>query len=194
MTREREEQRLQYEAGKSKIKSENTLQDMASKFSSGCDVMDDDFRQRTTGLVSLQEFRKARDAVKGSGNGIGNEGLEGMKAEEERKQREEAEKIKSKQALAAANKRKKMEVLSFAGDDENGEEEEVVLVPKRRIKDPSIGTSHSIHLFRIMLWSLRYDLLTEDTSFLPDKERDAALALERKRLEEEWVVMRCCIC
>ena len=144
MTREREEQRQQYEAGKSKIKSENAVQDMASKFSAGCDVMDDDFRQRTTGLVSLQEFRNARVAVKGSGIHS-----EGMKAAEELAEREEAERVKSQQA-AAASKRRKMETLSFAAD-ENGEEEDVVLVPKRRIKDPSIGTIFNKDLLVIYL-------------------------------------------
>jgi protein FAM50 len=122
LTKEREEQRAEYERIRDQIKADNSVKDMAHKFSSATDQADDDFRKRTVGLVTLSEFLSAREAAdlalssrpeitaSSSSGGVG---------------------------IKAVTKRKK-ETLSFALDEN---EEAAPPVVKKRAKDPSVDTS-----------------------------------------------------
>lgn len=65
LTREREKQKAEYDAMKSKIRVENAtdIANMDKKFSSGSDVLEQEFRRKTVGLVTADDFRKARAEV-----------------------------------------------------------------------------------------------------------------------------------
>ena len=62
-TRERELQQQEYERIKKKIKEDNaittgSINRMDSKFSAATDNLEQEFRQKTVGLVSADEFKK----------------------------------------------------------------------------------------------------------------------------------------
>jgi len=98
---------------------------------------------KTVGLVSKAEFTRRREELEQKNEG-GGEG-EGKK------------KKKKKKGKAGG-------VLSFGGDEEEGDEAEDQL-PKR----PKLGKNPSV-----------------DSSFLPDKDRDEALAKRREELADEY--------
>ena len=108
-----------------------------------------EFDSKTVGLVSLQDFRAAREAVEKSAKNL----VEVEKQEQDRK-REEDDKRKE---MSRKKKRKKVAAsLSFDLDEDEMdntadavEEEEILGKKKKIVKDPTI-----------------------DTSFLPDQMRD----------------------
>jgi protein FAM50 len=105
------------------------------------------------GLVTADDFRKARELVDEEKKASERETAENRAKQEEGKRN--GRELKRKAIVSA---------LSFREDEEEGEEE-VVDVPKKRLtKNPNA-----------------------DTSFLPDRERDAAEATRRRELELEWL-------
>eukprot|EP01039_Chlorochromonas_danica_P001875 gene1877-2052_t len=160
MTRQREKQRQEYEAQKEQIKKTHAadLSRIDSKFSSASDQAEQEFRRRTVGLVSAEEFRKAREEE------LREVSYEERLEEEERKALEE----RDRQVKEREQRRKRAAAtLSFAmpGDDEEEEEEEEVKpAAKRSLKDP-----HA------------------DTSFLPDPEREKEIQRKREELKKEWL-------
>ncbi len=117
------------------------------------DSLEQDFRKRTIGLVTADDFRKAR--------GLADE----AKRKEDLKLEEDARNLEENKKAEREAKRKMMrQVLSFAEDAEGLEQEEEEFVPKKRLtKNPIV-----------------------DTSYLPDRTRDAALEKQRKELQAEW--------
>jgi protein FAM50 len=117
------------------------------------DSLEQEFRERTIGLVTAEEFRKAREVVDKAQS-------ESLQSEEEAKVLKNEIKLKKK-----AEKRKRMmSALSFdAEPEEEGAEEEVMVVPKRVMKNPEVDTSH-----------------------LPDRARDEQLEKEKEKLRSEW--------
>ena len=159
LTQEREKQRLQYEDQKNKVKALNStdVTRITEKFNSASDTAEQDFRKRTVGLVTAEEFRKARE-----------EGEKQMKLDAEQaaedQQRRQTEDLKQRNEERERKRRKISSTLSFGQDDD--EEEEMIIRPrgKKSLKDPTV-----------------------DTSFLPDVDREHELAKKREELKQEWL-------
>jgi hypothetical protein len=68
LTKQRDAQKAQYEAVKSKIKENNAavIGKVDDKFSSASDVEEQGFRRKTVGLVTTTDFRKSRKEAKES--------------------------------------------------------------------------------------------------------------------------------
>lgn len=167
LTKKRDAQQAEYEAAKEKIKQQNasSFSRIDDKFSAASDSLEQEFRRRTVGLVTADDFRKAKE-----------ETVE-VKTESEKmvmqRQAEAAERRKAERAL----KRKKLaSSLSFAVDDDGdnvdgaGVEEVPMESIKKTKKDPTVVTS-----------------------FLPDRDRDNTLLKERERLQEEWLAQQAVI-
>jgi protein FAM50 len=164
LTKQRDKQKEEYEAVKSKIKAENSaaVGRIDDKFNAATETAEDEFRRRTVGLVTAEDFRKAREVAS-----VGT-------TESEKRQQELELQAEEKKKKAKDQKRKKMaSALSFAMDDgdedgngEGAEEEEITLKRplKKLSKDPNV-----------------------ETSFLPDRERDLQHEKDRQRLQEEWM-------
>ena len=156
LTKQREKEQAEYEKKKNAIKDMNTagMGSIASKFASASEKAEHEFKKRTIGLVTADDFRKAREVVDASAK------------EEERKKREQKEALEEKKKAEREKKRKMMTAsLSFADDEANCEEEDLILPIKKKIgKDKTV-----------------------DTSFLPDKERDRRLQEEQMKQEAEWM-------
>ena len=135
-------------------------------------AQENQLRDATIGLVTADQFRKLqKEAIDGTMNAQNKRTAEQMLADE--KARIDAEKESKKAKLRRLKEKKKqMATLSFAGDEEPEEEEKNTdagnegsnVKPKKLIqKDPTI-----------------------DTSFLPDQERDQAIAVQREQIQKEW--------
>ena len=135
-------------------------------------AQENQLRDATIGLVTADQFRKLqKEAMDGTMNAQNKRTAEQMLADE--KARIAAEKESKKAKLRRLKEKKKqMATLSFAGDEEPEEEEKNTdagnegsnVKPKKLIqKDPTI-----------------------DTSFLPDQERDQAIAVQREQIQKEW--------
>ena len=170
LTRKRQAEQDAFEERKRKIISEsNKSKNILDKFSvEGVSAKEEQtFRQKTVGLVTAEEFAKAQQESAGK------------KEDETTHQNEPSpeelaalEKQRKKERKKARKKKKKMmSTLSFAGSDDaqgilfddddqdNNNNEEI----KEVKKNPLV-----------------------DTSFLPDREREEALAKKRLQLEKEW--------
>ena len=117
--KEREKERQLYESKKAQIKADNsTFKDMNSKFSTGSDHMDDEFRRKTVGLVTAHQFRELREAMITAKEGNSSEAT-------------------SKSAEIAKLKRKKQLLSLSFGEDDHEE-----AIPSKKIgKDPRVDTS-----------------------------------------------------
>jgi protein FAM50 len=161
LTKQRDAQKAEYEAVKSKIKEDNAavIGKIDDKFSSASDVQEQEFRRKTVGLVTATDFRKAREEANES------------KAEQLRNQEANEKKLQENKLEARELKRKKIaSSLSFEMEDEAGEGDEditAVLKAKKRLKDPTV-----------------------DTSYLPDRERDKLLAEQKLQLQKEWLAQQ----
>lgn len=157
LTKEREKQQSEYLAVRNKIKGENStsVSRIDEKFNCGSDSLEQEFRERTVGLVSAKDFREAREVV--------DKAKKESAANQRNADEKDAARLAEKKARQRAEKRKKMvSALSFDMDD--GEEEEEVIVPPKKVsKNPDVDTSH-----------------------LPDRQRDEAIAREKERLRREW--------
>jgi protein FAM50 len=132
LTKERDVQRAEYEALKNKIKQQNTVRlgSIDDKFETESNNIEKEFVEKTTGLVTAEELRKAKLEKLESSNAK----LEKEKFEEEHKV--ELLEIKKKNR---EKKRKKMsETLSFGCDDD---EEEEVVINKKNLKNPAVDTA-----------------------------------------------------
>lgn len=162
LTKQRAQQQQQYESIKNKIKVENasTLQNINNKFSTASDTLEQEFRQRTVGLVSADDFRKARQVMEDNK-------LTEINQLQEAEKKLQADRLKSREL-----KRKHIaSSLSFQldddgnGDDIIGSDGPKPLLPlSLKLKDPSV-----------------------DTSFLPDKVRDKELSDRKEMLSREWL-------
>ena len=164
LTKKRDAQQAEYELAKDKIKQQNasSFSRIDDKFSAASDSLEQEFRRRTVGLVTADDFRKVKE-----------ETVE-VKSESEKmvlqRQAEAAERRKAERTL----KRKKLaSSLSFTVDDDGenadsaGQEEVAIDSIKKTKKDPTVVTS-----------------------FLPDRDRDTTLQKERERLQEEWLAQQ----
>lgn len=166
LTKQREAQQQQYELVKNKIKEENAtgIGRIDDKFNSGSDRLEQEFRQKTIGLVSAEDFRKLKNAVDNSSTNL---------EAEQQDNKNKAMAMDMMKKAQRAEKRKKMQsTLSFdvcEGEGEGDGAQEMLNsnsnpMKKKTLKNPSV-----------------------DTAFLPDKERDEKLEYEKRRLQEEWL-------
>jgi protein FAM50 len=162
LTKQRDAQKAEYEAVKSKIKEDNAavIGKIDDKFSAALDTQEQEFRRKTVGLVTAGDFRKAREEA----NESRAEQLKAERAAQEKQQQEnktEARDLKRKKIASS---------LSFEMDEGAGDEEEDItslLKAKKRLKDPTV-----------------------DTSYLPDRERDRELNEKREALQKEWLAQQ----
>eukprot|EP00026_Physarum_polycephalum_P006673 Phypoly_transcript_06724.p1 GENE.Phypoly_transcript_06724~~Phypoly_transcript_06724.p1 ORF type:complete len:352 (+),score=77.40 Phypoly_transcript_06724:60-1058(+) len=163
LEKQREHERKMRKAEMEKISEENRKPKVSTineKFAKNMDTTAALLTQETVGLVSIEDFRRKREAV------------ERLEQDETNKRKVVEEAAKPK----AQNKKPKPAVskLSFDLDEEEeqegdgeGEKEESDKPPERTHKfgkDPKVNTS-----------------------FLPDKDREESDAKERQRLTEEWL-------
>ncbi|KAF9469182.1 XAP5, circadian clock regulator-domain-containing protein [Collybia nuda] len=158
---ERQKQTLINETEKSRPSS--------NRFVGQHDSMEETLKNSTVGLVRLEEFQQKRKEL------------------EEAKAREAARSSDLKDDTKKLKKRKKVAkaTLSFAMDDEGGEDEDTTLDLGRRSsskdkeEDDQDGPPSKRGKFR--------KNPNVDTSFLPDREREEAERRERERLRVEWL-------
>lgn len=150
----RERQRLEYERAKNKIKQKNAtgVVNMNEKFNAGrymhsvlfiiqsmcwyrsSDALDDSFRAATVGLVTADDFRKARETI------------EEMKQKQQKSEEDssmEQKKKNEKEKIVASKRKRITNVLSF-GEEEEEDAEEALTIAKKRvggIKNPDADTS-----------------------------------------------------
>lgn len=135
LTKQRDQQKAEYESVKNKIKTDNaaTIGSIDNKFSSASDVLEQEFRRKTVGLVSADDFRKAREEATDTK-------AESQKHAEWKEQKAAANKLQAREL-----KRKKIaSSLSFEmdGEEDAEEAESEVFKNKKRLKDPSVDTSY----------------------------------------------------
>eukprot|EP01031_Cornospumella_fuschlensis_P027418 gene27418-33117_t len=160
MTKQREKQRAEYEAQKEQIKKANAVADLSkidSKFSTATNAAEQEFQRKTVGLVTAEEFRKARE--EGMKDKVEQERL--IIAEAERIKQAEQEKIAQEREL---KRKRAVASLSFAVDEDEDSDDEPVPVLKKILKDPTV-----------------------DTSFLPDANRERELKQKKEELKREWL-------
>lgn len=158
LMKRREKMKADIEAAKNKISEKHKIADISNKFSTHYDVVEQQLKSSTIGLVTLDQMRaKQEDLVR-----------------EHEKQL--AAKIKSDETESESSKKKQKKIklkqtsaLSFNLDeDEGGEDSDdqpVVPLKKKKLgKNPDV-----------------------DTSFLPDRDREEMERLEREKIRQEWV-------
>lgn len=133
LTKQREKQQAEYEAKKSQIKQLHStdLSRINDKFSAASNAMEQDFQRKTVGLVSAEEFRKAREAQQEEERQAQ---VSNMKFQEEKRSNE----AKFRQDDRDKKRKLMLSTLSF-GEDEDVEAEEVPM--KKVMKDPTVDTS-----------------------------------------------------
>ena len=200
LTKERDAQQAEYEAIKGKIKEQNAvgIGRIDDKFNVASDAVEQEFRKRTVGLVSAEDFRKARDIVNSESLTDQTQKLaDERKALEELKKKERAEKRKK---LASS--------LSF-----DLEEEPVSFTKASKIQftdnassNCSTAASSAEHVSTTATTTtaaievlggegkesppFKKKVMKNpevDTSYLPDRDRDLMREREKARLRDEWL-------
>jgi protein FAM50 len=149
--------------------------------------VDEQLKKSTIGLVTLEDFRKTRNEIE-----------EAQRREAAQKQDEEA----TKSALKKKKKKEKKErpALSFNIDEEE-EDEDAGSSSRKRSNGDSEGETIVIDIILDVLTETSLLVLLEaplkkaklsknptiDTSFLPDRDREARERLEREQLRREWL-------
>ncbi|XP_078343144.1 protein FAM50A-like isoform X2 [Oculina patagonica] len=157
LMKKREKMKADIEAAKNKISENTKIADISNKFSSHYDVVEQQLKSSTIGLVTLDEMKARREDL----------------VREHEKQL--AAKLKSDEGESSKRKQKKAKLkqssaLSFnldedeEGDDDDEDKPVVPLKKKKPGKNPDV-----------------------DTSFLPDKEREEIERQEREKIRQEWV-------
>ena len=187
LSKKRLAEQAEFEARKTKIQkdSERGKLGIDAKFDANTNVSAEEriFREKTVGLVTAEEFRKASaEAEKArASKGVGDFGEEdggdavaGPEVTEEERLRLEKERKKARKK-ALKEKKKRMAALSFADDGEIQEEGEDTTIDQS-VSDKSDSKSKSM-----------MKNPTVDTSFLPDQEREQRAKAEKERLRKEWL-------
>lgn len=160
LTKQRDKEKAEYEAHKNKIKEENaaSMGKIDEKFNAATDSLEQEFRRKTVGLVTLDDFRKAREAadVAEDAESIVKSHTSKLKAEEEKRKKKKNDQMKKQKKMAAS--------LSFEDDDGDDVVAQTSPELKRSKKNPDVDTFH-----------------------LPDRDRDEAAAMERQRLTSVWM-------
>jgi protein FAM50 len=131
LTKERNLQQAEYEAVKKQIKDDNSheIGRIDSKFNVATDTLEQEFRRKTVGLVSADDFRKARELANAIPTAQNNE-------VELKKQ------IADKKLESDLKRKKTAATLSFSMDDDEEEEDVPIQIKKKSLKNPSVDTSY----------------------------------------------------
>ena len=134
-------------------------------------AQENQLRDATIGLVTADQFRKLqKEAMDGTMNANNKRTAEQMLADEKERIALEKEMKKAK-LRRLKEKKKQMATLSFAGTDEQEDDVE--------LNDPTSDLKKQKMIQKDP---------TVDTSFLPDQERDAAVAAARESIQKEWEI------
>ncbi|ETW86048.1 hypothetical protein HETIRDRAFT_310203 [Heterobasidion irregulare TC 32-1] len=162
LAKQRNQAREEYERQKQQLINETEkARPSNARFIGQNDSMEDSLKKSTVGLVRLEDFQQRRKEL------------------EEAKAREAARTDDLKEDQKKVKKRKKAAkaTLSFALDDEGGEEEgsgsstpNLELNGEKPAKRAKFRKNPNV-----------------DTSFLPDREREEAERREREELRQEWI-------
>mmetsp|Transcript_6445 Transcript_6445/g.8014 ORF Transcript_6445/g.8014 Transcript_6445/m.8014 type:complete len:385 (-) Transcript_6445:54-1208(-) len=193
LTKKRLAAQSEFENKKQKIQndSQRQRQSIDHKFdtNSGLSVADKLFREKTVGLVSAADFKKAqeesaalakkrREGLVGGdddeeGGGVGGSCNMTMeeREKEEKKKRKEKKKLKKK-------KKKMLNALSFANAEDADGIVDDLADDENKNENTAKGTIDKLE-------SKKNPFV--DTSFLPDKDREEQLKAERQRLKNEWI-------
>jgi protein FAM50 len=160
LEKQRQAQQEHFELEKQKLiqKSTNSVLGIHTKFQTARigTQQEEDFRAKTVGLVSAEEFLTAAQTLEDGSDG------ETKRLEKKRQEEEQARNIATKEKTKKREKRKMKSLLSFMVDDQV--EEDGNQPPAKILKkDPTV-----------------------DTSFLPDKQRQMDHEDKRKQLENQW--------
>lgn len=183
LSKKRAAEQAEFEARKHKIQkdSERGKLGIDAKFDTNTNVSAEEriFRERTVGLVTAEEFRKASAEAEKARAGRGAAELDDdgaasgtVMSEEERLKLEKERKKAKKKALK--EKKKRMAALSFADDGEIQEEEDA---HEKSVDEKSAKSSSKAMMKNPSV----------DTSFLPDQEREQRAKSEKERLRKEWL-------
>lgn len=173
LEKKRHHDQQEFEQRRNQIVADHARQNaIGSKFANAqaTSLEDQSFQDATVGLVTAEQFRELQQLQKdGPAKNEANAQQQQQESEVGRVAREKTEKRARKRRIKAEKQR--MATLSFAGDDDDdGDNEQQSSMLSRAggaKKDPTI-----------------------DTSFLPDKARDAAVEAERQRLMQEWKIQQ----
>jgi protein FAM50 len=166
LEKQRQAQQEEFEAEKRKRQSAsaNSTLGIHSKFQTarvGGTRQEQDFRAKTVGLVSASDFLTAAQTLDK------NEEVEEAKAAQQRLSSEQAKLQEKKEKSKKKRKRKMASLLSFMGDEDEGNDAtEDANDQSRKVckKDPTVNTS-----------------------FLPDRQRQIEREQRRQELEQEWI-------
>lgn len=158
LMKRREKMKADIEAAKNKISEKHKIADISNKFSTHYDVVEQQLKSSTIGLVTLDQMRaKQEDLVR-----------------EHEKQL--AAKLKSDETESESSKKKHKKLklkqtsaLSF-NLDEDEEVDDIDDQPVVPLKKKKLGKNPDV-----------------DTSFLPDRDREEMERLEREKIRQEWV-------
>eukprot|EP00936_MAST-01D_sp_MAST-1D-sp1_P001162 g1162.t1 len=196
LTKARESEQKEYDNQRKNIESEqraDAVKKVDEKFVTYSDAYEADFRKRTVGLVTAAQFRERRHHVER------NEETCNKHDTKELAKKQLAKKRKKKRA-------KQMELLSFSADADGDEGEDVDGLAAS-VGAPSQTSSTKVESLSSRSTSLSAgvggasgdkDLPARkkpklsvkdpsvDTSFLPDRDREASAAREREMLKQRW--------
>ncbi|XAR72734.1 hypothetical protein NMG60_11019474 [Bertholletia excelsa] len=163
LEKQREAERRKIQELKNKTTSAKGQPGLLQFGSSTSEILETAFKKETVGLVTREQYVEKRVNIR-------------SKIEEEEK--EKLQKLQQEEEELQAQKRQKRKIrgnsrLSFSDDIENGNEEED---GEDEIKEPK----------RLACGKFGKDP-TVETSFLPDREREAEEQAERERLRKQWL-------
>lgn len=172
--------------------TERRNQSASERFTIRTEGLDEALKKSTIGLVTLDEFRKTRDEIEEAQRQqaaqriaeAGSSGAASAADEKERKREEKERKRKEKRG----EKRKAM--LSFDVDGEEEEDTSARGKGKANGNGNGNGKEKSGSPDEEASTSKKPKLTKNpslDTSFLPDRDREARERLEREELRKEWM-------
>lgn len=193
LTAEREKQVEQYNASKSEIQAKNKVSAFGSKFSAASSGAEAELRSRTVGLLSADEYAVAV----GQAESLQATGASGITQAQAAATAASQSKDSKPAAATGGKKRPRPKtVLSFSMDDdgdEGGEEGGGDTSNSFSAKKSSAGTgietgagsSGNGNAAAVLVKKTKDP--TASTSFLPDRERDAAIEHAKAALRQEWL-------
>jgi len=209
LTKKRQEAQAEFQTKKQKIIHENQRlrQSIDTKFNgnSGLTVADQIFRSKTVGLVSAKDFKAAQEEskilAKKRQQGLlldddddCNNDAESGKASNSRqniKDDKKLEKKKQKEMKKLKKKKKKMlNQLSFANEDDAQDFIDNVDDDDEASQNETKNSSSSSTATTTMLEKEIKKNPFVNTSFLPDKEREAQLKAQKQKLKNEWITQQ----
>ncbi|CAB3398980.1 unnamed protein product [Caenorhabditis bovis] len=152
--REREKEDIEKQIKKIEEDKEKCKAGISNKFTANFDAVEESLKSKTYGLVTLDDMKNIQK------NALSNRDLMVARGEDSSSIGFKKSDTAKEDKVENVQKR----VLSFAFDDEEEQDEDLPVIPKKRVgMDPTV-----------------------DTSFLPDKEREEEIRRKKEELAAEW--------